>query len=281
MRPGAIARCLRATVLAGLPFWARAAVCGALLGLVAAAALVLQARAQGSGAPLTAADFLLAVFGGAPCFGTVREQLAHFPLAWVAACVLIPYLTLGYPLREMRGYGVQVMVATGSRWAWWLAACVWAAMTVLLALLSIVAACGVASALWGACSWEPTAAGLELLGLEASRRMPMPSVGAFLGGAAIALAGLALAQLALSAAFSPAVGFLALVAAVVSAVLLPDFVNPLAGLMGFRSGEIALYGADPRTFACAGLAAALLSTALGGAAVSRMDMVDREEAWHA
>lgn len=268
-------------MLAGLPFWGRAVACGAVLGLAAAGALLLQVRAQGADVALTTADFLLAVFGGAPHFGEVCEQLAHFPLAWVAACVLIPYLTLGYPLREMRGYGVQVMVATGSRWAWWLAACAWAAMTALLALLTVVVTCGIVSALWGVCSWEPTAAGFELLGLEASRCGPMPSVGAFLGSIVVALVGLALGQLALSVGFSPAAGFLALVAVVISAVLLPDFANPLAGLMGFRSEALALYGADPRALACAGLATAFLSAALGGVAVSRMDLIDREEAWHA
>lgn len=49
----------------------------------------------------------------------------EMPIEWMAALLFCAYLSLHFPLRSLFGYGKQLIVAGGSRWAWWLSKCLW------------------------------------------------------------------------------------------------------------------------------------------------------------
>lgn len=49
----------------------------------------------------------------------------EFPMEWFALLLVIAYVTVDYPFRDLDGMGSHMIVASHSRWAWWLAKCAW------------------------------------------------------------------------------------------------------------------------------------------------------------
>lgn len=80
----------------------------------------------------TLGDYLLGYFAGCVPFGGGDERTFAPPIGWFVFFLLLVVGLARYPRESLRGFGQQVLVACGSRWAWWCAKCIWVAGSAVL-----------------------------------------------------------------------------------------------------------------------------------------------------
>lgn len=80
----------------------------------------------------TLGDYLLGYFAGCVPFADGDDRAFAPPVGWFVLFLLLVVGLARYPRESLRGFGQQVLVACGSRWAWWWAKCVWVAGSALL-----------------------------------------------------------------------------------------------------------------------------------------------------
>lgn len=100
-------------------------------------------------ASLTWADHLALFVGGCEPY-VFRQGLIFIPPAgWLLGLLLLAYMTLGHPYRDLMGFGQHALMRT-SRASWWLSKCAWIVLTVLAYWAVVVAAATVITVLDGA-----------------------------------------------------------------------------------------------------------------------------------
>lgn len=100
-------------------------------------------------ASLTWADHLALFVGGCEPY-VFRQGLIFVPPAgWLLGLLLPAYMTLGYPYRDLMGFGQHALIRT-SRASWWLSKCAWIVLTVIAFWAIVVAAATVITVLDGA-----------------------------------------------------------------------------------------------------------------------------------
>jgi hypothetical protein len=75
--------------------------------------------------PLTWGENLLCVWRGMLPYEPQLGEPFTFPMHWFALLAIVAYVTLDYPFRDLNGFGGTLVVASRSRWSWWLAKCGW------------------------------------------------------------------------------------------------------------------------------------------------------------
>ena len=78
----------------------------------------------------TFGDFWLYIFGGMRA--CVRGEAFEFPVIWTVVFLYLFYITLYYPYNDLLGFGLNVLVRSGSRFYWWLSKCFWNAFAVVM-----------------------------------------------------------------------------------------------------------------------------------------------------
>ena len=73
----------------------------------------------------TTGDIVLCLFGGIPVYDPSSGREFEFPMVWISVFVAAAYVTLDYPLYDLKGVGATSIVISGSRWSWWLSKCCW------------------------------------------------------------------------------------------------------------------------------------------------------------
>lgn len=73
----------------------------------------------------TLGDYLMYVFAGIAEFRPEKGDPFQFPALWMLVMLLILYIVLYYPYKDLMGYGKQVLISTRSRTVWWLSKCGW------------------------------------------------------------------------------------------------------------------------------------------------------------
>ncbi len=242
---------------------------------------------------LTFGEGLLCMFRGMMPYSPASGRPFQFPMAWFALFVSALYVTADYPFRDLGGMGSHMIVACGSRWAWWLAKCGWVVACALACLAIPAVICAVATLAsggdWSVAVRPDIAASLRAgdvasqdggaafgeVGADVASQATVgiaPAVAAL----AVSLAAIAIAQLVVSLLVNPVIGL----AVSVSVLLLSAFFRywwlPGNYLMLARTNALMRGGFDPM----AGMVlSALLIAALvivGGLAFSRMDILGRE-----
>lgn len=246
-------------------------------------------------AQLSFGDFFCVLFGGATERRDVDMGFWTIPAAWILVCALIFYLTLDYPYRDLAGMGKQLIVASGSRWGWWLSKCAWVIAAVLLAYALMLGACALATLCvggrWVSELWEQVAStvGLRtyaLIGGEdivfnlsgAARDVSLRTwdMGSCLATIPLMLVALCLVQLTLSLlagplpAFGVSMATLLVSAWAVSPALLGNY------LMVTRTTVVSTSGVDVGVGIAISIVLIIVSIVGGGLAFSRMDILGGE-----
>lgn len=151
---------------------------------------------------LSLCDNLALIVAGSAPFEYRPGIMFTPPLGWLLLQLLMLYLSLPYPLRDLMGMGQQMVLREG-RSAWWIAKCAWVLVSVLFyVLLLLITASAWTLAHRQAFSAEIHMASMELAGAdfqEAAEGAPVVAGGLpFLFGAFLSAIALALFQLAAS-----------------------------------------------------------------------------------
>ena len=241
--------------------------------------LLLLVGPQGHGGqPLTWGDFIYAQLGGgAECmFSSEKEWTV--PIVWLFVCALCFYVTLAYPLRDLDNMGKQMIVTSGSRWAWWLSKCVYVVVAscvaygVLLAVALVFSLC-----CGGGFSLEVSRAVASALNVvPGALRENRVSLFAPVVLMPLAWAALALLQLAISLAAGQVIGFGCVAVLLVASAYKIDGALLGSCLMVSRSILIAKSGIWPDVCVFVSLFLILASVVGGGLAFSRMDILGGE-----
>ena len=244
------------------------------------ASLYLQAAAPDfSGMRFTLGDYLVNDVAGMKQFIVLDHEPFRFPVAWAVMFLLVAYVTLWYPYRDLMGSGKQVVIAGGSRWAWWLAKCVWVMVAVgAFFILAFAVASVWTFAAGGEYSVRVSERLPELLAFSPAQvTQPPYEVLSCLLGVPVVTAALCLIQLLLSLLIRPALSYAVTVAIL---FLSAFYFNPwLIGnyLMAARSAALMQGGVD----AVMGLTLSvtlIVAVSIGGGLVfSHMDILNKED----
>ncbi|HCA29242.1 MAG TPA: hypothetical protein DEP23_06635 [Ruminococcaceae bacterium] len=82
-------------------------------------------RSQFNASQSTFADYLLYIFMGIIEYKPKNNDPFQFPALWMLIMLLVLYIVLYYPYKDLMGYGKQVLINAHSRSAWWLSKCCW------------------------------------------------------------------------------------------------------------------------------------------------------------
>ena len=80
-------------------------------------------------------DALLYIYGGMREYDPTVEIRFVFPALWMLLYLLLAYIVLYYPYRDLEENGQNILVRTGGRGLWWLSKCAWNVLHVSLYFL--------------------------------------------------------------------------------------------------------------------------------------------------
>jgi hypothetical protein len=230
---------------------------------------------------LSFADFVAACLGGAEDFSLSGEGTFRLPVGWMCTCMLMAYVPLGYPVRDLEGYGALLLVGTGGRARWWVSKLIWTVLTSLVCWVTVMAVCALWACLTGGGLGEGclllTRGVPELLGFHAPRAaLGQADIRAVLLAGPASLMALCSIQLVVSLALAPVAGFAVAAAILVLSALYATPALPGFSLMVARFVETDLAGGTV-TGSLLASAATLAVMVLAGALVSaRRDIRGRE-----
>lgn len=226
---------------------------------------------------MTLGDALAIILGGKPPFEFRPGIIYHPPLGWTLLLALALFPSLAYPHRSLRGFGKTILIAAGSRTAWWGAMVLWTVLTALLVwpTICLAALCWALARGWSL-SICATSVPLVALGVSADSVLAeSTSMLPFMCSSLLSLLAMVVLQLFLSLAFSPIVAYLvSLVQLVSSAYLQTPFL--LGNALTFtRWGPAVSGGVDPD--ALIGVSVLVIALSLAGSLVyaKRSDLQEK------
>ncbi len=247
---------------------------------------------------VTLGESLLFVWRGTRPYVAQSALPFKVPTQWLAVIACATYVCADYPVRDLSGFGAQVVVACGNRWKWWLARCCWVvacALTCFLITVAVGLALTVVSGGEVSLSVRPevvdvlgvgshdlllaAAGGLTTDGdysLGVGTQPQIPVIGAVLAIPALLAASMML-EFVVALFAGPVAGFAVGVAVPFASTLIPAGWLPGAYLMMGRTSALMRGGTSPAIAAVvAGAWIASLAIA-GGIAFRRMDILGRRE----
>lgn len=205
------------------------------------------------------------------------DGIFTFPVAWMFVLMVLLFVTLTYPYRDLLGYGRSVLVLSGSRVAWWASKCLWVVISTLLAYLVVAATCvlGTLAVSGGFDVQANETAFMYVLKTAPDVGLPANLAG-FLDAAPLMLCGLGLLQLALSLLVGPVLSFGAMAALLLSSAYLYVPFLPGEYLMAARTANVLSGGFEPSAGVLYAMALTLASAVLGGIYFRKMDCLQKE-----
>lgn len=70
-------------------------------------------------------DYWFYLYGGMCEYIPSPDNPFQFPAVWILVFLVLPFVLLNYPFRDMYGAGQQILVRSGRRSLWWLSKCCW------------------------------------------------------------------------------------------------------------------------------------------------------------
>lgn len=227
---------------------------------------------------LSFGDYACALFAGMREHVPSPSERFPLPAGWLCVCAFAAYATLDYPVRDLRGMGAHLVVASGGRWGWWCAKCCWVVLCVVVYWLAALGVCAVWTiATGGAFDCNVTPGVPDLLDFPAPELERIPTgIWETLLAVLAVLVAVCLVQLAVSLAAGPFVGLMATLAIL---FLSAFFMDPwLIGnyAMAARSDLMVANGVSAGMGAALALVVATAAVVLGGVVFRRLDIVGRE-----
>lgn len=271
---------IREGLMALLPLFA------ATFALQIVIAAVLQSTAvaygfapEGEAFPFSSGDYLAQAFGGIREYASDELSRMIFPIGWMLQLLLMFYLPLTYPYRNLSAFGKAMLIAGRSRWVWWLSKCFWVTACVALFWAAVIAGAVVSTAIFhGPFELSLHDCMTVFLNCDAMRLKQDPSLDILpfmIGAIGISIA-LCLLQLFLSLVLRPTLAYMTLAAIAFASVFVSTGFLPAEYLMAARSDCFIESGASLQ---CAiGYAALIACTSVagGGLLFSRKDIIDKE-----
>lgn len=246
---------------------------------------------------VTWGEAALLVWRGILPYSPALGEPFKFPMAWFALLVAVCYMAADYPFRDLGGMGAHLIVASRSRWAWWLAKCGWVVAVALacwLATLAVAAVVALASggglalgvrpavaAVLNAGRSEVVNAAASLVasggGAEAAAADATLAVWPAMLAALACLVAILLVQTVFSLLVHPVVGMVASVAVLFFSAYFRVWWLPGQYLMLARTDELMRAGFHPWAGALLALGIAAVAVAAGGLVFSRKDILGRDD----
>lgn len=228
--------------------------------------------------PFSVGSLLCYFFAGVRPWDVSVNGALPFPAAWLMVLCVTLFLTLRFPLQDLRLNGANVIVLSESRWSWWLSKCAWIAIWTLIPCIAAAVVALIWALVTGSSISLELSDGFEVVIEQAPYNRPahvgVPTV--FLLSVPLWLAAFGLLQLCLSLFTRPVVAFAALFAYLyasafsASSFLLGNY------LMSARSSCLLVDGFDPFYGALLALLVGGISVLAGGFYFQKMDLVDKE-----
>ena len=251
-------------------------------------------QVPGLGGRLTFGEGVLCMFRGMLPYVPESGKPFQFPMAWLALLVSMAYVAADYPLRDLGGMGARMIVASGSRWAWWLSKCAWAivcafvccaiplAMCALATLVtggdwSVAIRPGVATVLRsGEASTLAAGAGVDTSQLVLDvEGQALVGIGAAVAVLPLSLAAILLVQMLASLLVHPVVGLMTSVAVLFFSAYFRFRWLPGEYLMLARTDALMRGGMHPWQGALLGLGIIVAAVLAGGLLFARRDILGR------
>lgn len=225
-------------------------------------------------------DYVLFAYSGIREYSPEEYMRFNFPVAWAFLLLLGFYIPLAFPFRDMKSLGRSILVATGSRWIWWLSKCCWVALcSVLVTVASYGTLVGVTLLFDGDLVLQLHEYAIWASRVDLNLLLPGPwSIGLFAVSSSLVCAALCLCQLALSLLLRPTIAYLATVASLFVSIFVSSPSLPGEYLMAARSVVLVEQGARCWDGVVYALAMAAVAMTCGFVLFSRLDIADREMA---
>lgn len=85
----------------------------------------------------TVIDYLFYIFAGEKEYVPTLTEPFIFPVKWLLFHLFILYSTLYYPSRDLSSLGLNILVRTKGRVAWWISKCIWNVCYVLAMYMTV------------------------------------------------------------------------------------------------------------------------------------------------
>ena len=246
-------------------------------------ALVLVALTMASGIAknsLSPDDVLTSIFGGMMIYDFSANMPFQLPIAWLLMMAIVLFLPLSYPLRDLSGFGLQVLVASKNRLVWWISKCIWMGLySALVWALALIISLAISFVTSGSVEPGVSQDAASLLSLDTWDFVTVPRSARlvpFAASACIMTWALCVAQLALSLWIRPVLSFATLATTMFASAF---FFNPLLPgqyLMAGRSNLLIRSGVDPITGLALAALIGAISCAVGAIHFCHMDLVGKE-----
>lgn len=228
-------------------------------------------------APPTLGDCLVNLVAGIPRYVFDAGYPFPFPASWLLVFLLVAYLTLAYPYRDLMGSGRQLVLASGSRLSWWASKCVWAALSVLAFFLAL----GVGAVLWtviagGDLGLQVSAAAPTALsfGIDRSVLHPWQVGGWFFAAAVLVTIALCLVQMLVSLVIKPLLSFVVTVAILFFSAFFQTDALVGSYLMAARSSYFVNGGMQAPIGVAIALGIIVVAAVIGGLYFKNMDIME-------
>ena len=239
----------------------------------------LSVRAKDIAGQFTLGDYYFNLVAGGLAYDPTSSTPFKLPISWFAPILLLAYITLWYPYHDLMGSGKTMMIASGSRWSWWLAKCAWIIVYVCIyCLIGFILTTGFALIVGCNHSFIATDLSALLLGFVNVINFDVTSyhILSFLWAVPLVLCALCMLQLAISLLFRPLWGYVVTISILfVSAFLESPFLLGNS-LMAIRSDAYIVGGTSPLWNVCLGLIVMVVSVLIGGFFLTRADILEKE-----
>ncbi|WP_058270892.1 hypothetical protein [Olsenella massiliensis] len=257
--------------------WYGAAV---VLACASGGAYVLTSVASIQKVPWSLGNILAGNLAGMAPFLPSPTDPFRFPVSWAFLLLLLHFITLDYPYRDLMGFGEKVLASAGSRWAWWLSKCVWVVASVLLYWAVHLGVCALFACIpGGGLSLDVSQDLYHMMHLDMNVRPDTGTFALFLVGVPCMTAALCLFQLFLSLVAGQTLSYLASFSILfLSAFYYACPLLPGNYLMAMRSPGVVGqgFGFPPQWGLALALGVAVFSIVTGGIAFVRMDILGKE-----
>ena len=80
----------------------------------------------------TYADYLIYAFRGMEVYIPSPDKKFEIPVIWLSMNLYVAFLIGDYPLKDILGFGQQILIRSNHRGQWWFSKCIWNLCSVLL-----------------------------------------------------------------------------------------------------------------------------------------------------
>lgn len=225
----------------------------------------------------TLGDCLINLVAGIDRYAFDGGYPFSLPVSWLLVFLLVAYITLNYPYRDLMGSGKLLLIEAGSRWTWWLSKCVW----VVLSVLVFFAVCAAAVLVWvaangGNFTLEVSAAAPRALGfaVDPLELHTWHVDGLFFVSVLLVTIAVCLVQMLLSLVVKPVFSFICTIALLFFSSYFETEFLPGSFLMAARSSCFQDGGMQAQVGVAIGLGVIVFTVIVGGLIFKNMDIVE-------